>query len=471
MNVYLATLGCRLNEAEIADWDRELGKCGHLAVANAENAHVIVVNSCAVTAEAARKSRKLTSSLRRRAPHARVILTGCYASLDIDRARALAGVDAVISNQDKPVLVERLEALAVNYTDETTNNANAPILAARVAKTRAFIKVQDGCRNRCTFCIVTIARGAERSRTVADIVDQIAIAAASGVREAVLTGVHLGGFGSDNGSNLSELVRAILADTDILRLRLSSLEPWDLPADFHSLWQSPRLAPHLHLPLQSGCDATLKRMARRCPTERYQRLVDRLRCNIDDLVLTTDLIVGFPGETDKEWSQTKSFVKSIGFADMHIFTYSTREGTAAARFGGQIDSAIKKARSAEMHAIASHMKHATLSRFIGHTRPVLWEPAFAGKSTNGNSKRGENGTRRYLGYTDNYLRVEANMEIGLEGINLEGLVCPAQLTSIRNGRLQATLDNAAFTQNYPNSISSSLEPRPRVHLPVSSSSF
>ncbi len=463
MNVYLATLGCRLNEAEIADWDRELGKRGHLAVANAEDAHVVVVNSCAVTAEAARKSRKLTSSLRRRVPQAKMILTGCYASLDLDRARKMAGVDDVIDNQDKPFLVERLEALVVDFDFPNEPTNPPPMLAARVARTRAFIKVQDGCRNRCTFCIVTIARGTERSRTVADIVDQIAIAAASGVREAVLTGVHLGGFGSDNGSNLSELVRAILADTDIPRLRLSSLEPWDLPADFHTLWQSPRLAPHLHLPLQSGCDATLKRMARRCPTERYRRLVDKLRGNINDLVLTTDLIVGFPGETDKEWSQTKSFVESIGFADMHIFTYSTREGTTAARFDGQIDVATKKARSAEMHAIASHMKHAALSRFIGHTRPVLWEanPTLANQSTKGN---GENQTRRYLGYTDNYLRVEANVEIGLD---LEGLVCPALLISIQNGRLQAELDKATLSQNDPHLISSSINRRPRIHLPVS----
>ena len=437
MNVYLATLGCRLNEAEIAGWDRELLERGHLAVAKADDAHVVVVNTCAVTAEAARKSRKLVSSLRRANPDAAVVLTGCYASLSLERAAELAGVDQVISNGDKPTLVAKLETLAAN---EPAKFAHRPVSAnaepaARANRTRAFIKVQDGCRNRCTFCIVTVARGDERSRTVAEVVDEVALLAAGGVREAVLTGVHLGGFGSDlsTPSSLTELVDAILRDTDIGRLRLSSLEPWDLPADFHTLWSSPRLAPHLHLPLQSGCDATLKRMARRCPTERYRKLVETLRANVPDLVLTTDLIVGFPGETDAEWSQTLSFVESVGFAHMHIFSYSAREGTAASRFPNTVDSAVKKARSAQMHELASEMKQTAMSRFLGTTRPVLWEaPSF--------SANGKRPPRRvHLGYTDNYLRVETDAG---SHASLENVLGTATLTEIRGDRLIAVPSDA-----------------------------
>ncbi len=412
MNVFLATLGCRLNEAEILTWDRELAARGHRAVADLGAASVVVVNSCAVTSEAARKSRKLVSSLRRRNPQAPIVLTGCYASLDSNKAQRLTGADLIVDNRDKDALVERLENLDL---PPGLPEANAlPI--ARQRRTRAFIKVQDGCRNRCTFCIVTVARGDERSRTVRDVVDEIATLAASGVQEAVITGVHLGGYGSDIGTNLEKLVDAILSDTDIARLRLSSLEPWDLPENFHSLWKAEQLMPHLHLPLQSGCDATLRRMARRCPTARYRKLVNRLRANVAGLTITTDLIVGFPGETDDEWNQTKAFVEEIGFADMHIFSYSPREGTAAARFPGDVPTAVKKARSATLHELAVVMQHAAFTRFLGTRRAVLWEEHLPDAD----------GRVVLNGYTDNYLPVsrrgdELDVRNQIESVDLASI--------------------------------------------------
>ena len=391
MNVFLATLGCRLNEAEIATWDRDLDARGHRAVASPDAAQVIVVNSCAVTAEAARKSRKLVASLRRQNEAAPIVLTGCYATLEPERAAALAGVDLVIDNRDKDELAQALEGLPI----APASQVKLPLAPRRDGRTRAFVKVQDGCRNRCTFCIVTVARGEERSRTVRDVVDHVATLAASGVREAVLTGVHLGGYGSDIGSDLTELTRAVLADTEIDRLRLSSLEPWDLPENFHELWADPRLAPHLHLPLQSGCDATLKRMARRCPTARYRDLVALLRKNVSDLTVTTDLIVGFPGETDDEWAQTVDFAGEMDFAHMHIFSYSAREGTAAARFPNTVPNDVKRARSTQMHALAQSMKTTVLERHVGTRRPVLWEA----------ESKAQGSLARFSGYTDNYLRV------------------------------------------------------------------
>ena len=267
MHVFLTTLGCRLNEAELERWSRGFHATGHRVVPSPAQADIMVVNTCAVTTEAARKSRKLVSGLHRQNPAARMVLTGCFAELEPGRAASLAGVDLIVGNRDK----ERLVDLVV----ESLGTPTMPVLAtepedahvyASTGRTRAFIKVQDGCRNRCSFCIVTIARGEERSRTIADVVGEIRQRHADGYQEAVLTGVHLGGYGSDLGTDLRALVRAVLEDTDIPRVRLSSLEPWDLPEDFWSLWSSPRLMPHLHLPLQSGADTVLRRMSRRCST-------------------------------------------------------------------------------------------------------------------------------------------------------------------------------------------------------------
>lgn len=397
MRVFLTTLGCRLNEAEIEGWSRSLSSRGHGVVDSPEHAEVMVVNTCAVTGEAARKSRKLVGGLHRRNPSAPLVLTGCYSQLSPEEAGALAGVDLVVPNTDKQRLVDALL--------ESVEPAQMPQLAThpgethvyREARTRAFIKVQDGCRNRCTFCIVTIARGDERSRTIADIVAQIRALGDEGVNEVVLTGVHLGGYGADLGTNLSELTRAVLADTDMPRVRLSSLEPWDLPADFSRLWQHPRLMPHLHLPLQSGSDSVLARMARRCSTETYAGLIDSMRAAVPDVSITTDIIVGFPGETDDEWAQTLAFVDRIRFSHIHIFSYSRRDGTTAARMADHLPKSIKRERSRQLHGMAAEHKREQLERFVGTERSVLWE---------GRGQPVAGHRRRFSGYTDNYLRVE-----------------------------------------------------------------
>jgi threonylcarbamoyladenosine tRNA methylthiotransferase MtaB len=261
---------------------------------------------------------------------------------------------------------------------------------------RAFVKVQDGCRYRCTFCIVTVARGEEASRPVQAVIDEINALHKQGITEVILTGVHLGGYGSDLGNNLSDLIQAILAETTIPRLRLGSLEPWELPADFFTLFENPRLMPHLHLPLQSGSDTVLRRMARRCKTEEFAAIVKQLRAQIPHFNITTDIIVGFPGETEEEWQDSFNFIKQTGFGHIHIFTYSSREGTKAATLPNQLTNEIKKQRSQQLHILANDMKLAFCQENIGNTFSVLWE---------GYSEALEGEKQRVFGYTPNYLKV------------------------------------------------------------------
>lgn len=403
MNLFLTTLGCRLNEAEIATWSTELKNEGHDVVALPDEADVVVVNTCAVTHEATRKSRKLVGSLHRKNPKAKIVVTGCFATLDAQKSAELEGVDLVVSNRDKDSLVQTIGQKIV--LDNAPSRWSRPgktnlVQLDHNPKTRRFIKVQDGCRNQCSFCIVTSLRGEEKSRTEDDIVEEIDLAYAMGQKEVVLTGVHLGGYGHDLGTTLSDLVRNILNRTKIPRLRLSSLEPWDLPKDFATLWQSPRLMPHLHLPLQSGCDATLKRMARRCMVKSYKKLVDSIRANVPDVSITTDLIVGFPGETDEEWNQTMATVESIGFSDMHIFTYSPREGTKAASLPDKVPHDVAKKRSKAMHAMANDMKQAFLKKNLDTMRSVLWEKQTVD----------QDGFSILSGYSDNYFRARRRVK-------------------------------------------------------------
>jgi threonylcarbamoyladenosine tRNA methylthiotransferase MtaB len=264
----------------------------------------------------------------------------------------------------------------------------------RLGRHRAFVKVQDGCRHRCTFCIVTVARGEERSRPVDEIAAEVAALHAEGLQEAVLTGVHLGGYGSETGGNLADLIRAILDRTAIPRVRLGSLEPWDLPEGFAELFQNPRLMPHLHLPLQSGSDPVLKRMARRCRTGEFAALAERLRAAIPDLNLTTDIIVGFPGETEAEWRDGLAFIEAMDFGHIHVFAYSPRAGTAAAAMAGPVPGAVKKERSRSLHDLAERQRRATLRRFEGRSFEVLWE---------GERSAADGGTDIF-GYTPNYLK-------------------------------------------------------------------
>jgi threonylcarbamoyladenosine tRNA methylthiotransferase MtaB len=391
MRIHLQTLGCRLNEAESETWAREFQAAGHRIVTAPAEADVIVLNSCAVTGEAVRKSRQWIRRMQRQSPRAKLVLSGCYATLERTEAESL-GVDLLIANADKGNLVRiACDKLALETMPVFSIEPGEAALFA-LGRQRAFVKVQDGCRYRCTFCIVTVARGEERSRPLPEIVAEIDHLHRQGIQEVVLTGVHLGGYGSDFGTSLKELIHTILVETEIPRLRLGSLEPWDLPAGFFELFENPRFLPHLHLPLQSGSDAVLRRMARRCKTRDFARLIEEARRQVPDLNITTDIIVGFPGETETEWREGLRFIEGMGFGNIHIFAYSKREGTKAAMMPNQVREEIKRQRSRSLHDLALKLKRDTMQRFLGRTFPVLWESRH---------------DRIVLGYTPNYLRVAA----------------------------------------------------------------
>ncbi|MDA1343884.1 MAG: tRNA (N(6)-L-threonylcarbamoyladenosine(37)-C(2))-methylthiotransferase MtaB [Proteobacteria bacterium] len=396
MKVHLKTLGCRLNEAELETWAQAFQKSGHQITRQAETANLIVINSCAVTQDAARKSRQLIRRVHRENPAAKLVVSGCYATLNKEEAEQLLGVDLVVSNKDKDQLVEKtLSELNLDTMPTMATEPGETSLFTR-GRQRAFIKVQDGCRYRCTFCIVTVARGEEKSRTVQEVVSEINTLHQQNIDEIILTGVHLGGYGSDLGLNIVYLIKAILEQTDVPRIRLGSLEPWELNEEFYQLFDNPRLMPHLHLPLQSGSDSVLRRMARRCKTVEFAEMVARLR-QINPLFnVTTDIIVGFPGETEEEWQESLEFIQQVGFGHIHIFTYSPREGTKAATLLNPVPEPIKKQRSQQLHKLGDEMRLKFYEANLGKQFPVLWE---------GYSEPVGTDKQRVFGYTPNYLKV------------------------------------------------------------------
>lgn len=393
MKVHLDTIGCRLNQAEIENLARRFRQAGHEIAASPEGADLAIVNTCAVTGAAASDSRARLRTMSRRGAK-EVIATGCWATLEPEKAAALPGVARVIPNARKDRLVGELLQLPEGMDAEPLQRLPLPGLHRR---TRAFIKVQDGCDNHCTFCITTLARGEGRSRPISGVIEDIRLALKGGSREAVLTGVHLGSWGQELGLHLRDLVTAVLNETEVQRLRLSSLEPWDLDEGFFRLWESPRMMPHLHLPLQSGSAQTLRRMARKTSPESFRRLVQAARQAISDPAITTDIIAGFPGETEAEFAESLAFVQEMDFAGGHVFTYSARPGTGAARLPAQVPMALRKERNHRLHSALEESAGGYRRRFVGERLQVLWESV---------SELGEYGWKME-GLTGNYLRVGA----------------------------------------------------------------
>jgi threonylcarbamoyladenosine tRNA methylthiotransferase MtaB len=417
MKVYLDTIGCRLNQSEIETFARQFRAAGHTLVSKAGEADLVVINTCAVTAAAASDSRQKIRQAKRLGA-GEVVVTGCWSTLEPNTASSLPGVSQVIPNQNKDNLVPKLLQISMEAFDLEPLERE-PLPGAR-SRTRAFIKVQDGCDNRCTFCITTVARGPGRSRTVSEVLADVK--AASGSREIVLTGVHLGSWGQDfsPAADLKSLVQAILEETDTPRLRLSSLEPWQLDEDFFTLWEDERICRHLHLPLQSGSTATLRRMARKTTPSEFANLVSAGRKKIPGLAITTDIIVGFPGEDEGEFEESLDFVKSMNFSGGHVFTYSARTGTAAAHMKKQVPYSTRKTRNARMRDVLAKSSGSYRSSFLGHHLPVLWESA---------TKLGPEAWD-LQGLTDNYLRVYARAPrhlwntittVKLTGLTGEGL--------------------------------------------------
>ena len=392
MTVYLASVGCKLNQSEIETLACRFIARGHQVVATPEEADVCVLNSCVVTHVAARKSRQAARRLRRRNPAARLVVTGCYAEVAPDDLVA----DLIVGNADKDRLVEHLlgEGHPASFPGPLFLSPSLP-----QSRARAFVKIQDGCDNHCTFCIIRIARGPQRSRPRADVLAEVQARVEAGYQEVVLTGVHLGGYGHDHGQpprdSLWGLIEAILSQTGLRRLRLSSIEPWDVTPDIFRLWRDPRLCRHLHLPLQSGSDGILRRMGRRYTAAEFADLVEAARAIIPGVAITTDIIVGFPGETDAHLAESLAFVERVGFARGHVFPYSARPGTPAASLPDHVPPSEKQARAARMRFVVRHAAAQFQEQFIDQTVEVLWE----------NRRNG-----LWRGLTDNYLRVLARSD-------------------------------------------------------------
>ena len=394
MKVFLDTIGCRLNQAEIEIMARQFRSLGHQIVGAVEAADLAVVNTCSVTSQAAADSR---SKLRRlaRQGNAEIVATGCWATLHPAQAAAFPRVASVVPNALKDRLVAGLLQLPERQPDLPP--ASRVLLPGPRRRTRSFIKVQDGCSNRCTFCVTTLARGDSRSRPEAEVIADVNAAVRGGAREVVLTGVHLGAWGREWGLRLKHLLRGLLRDTDVPRIRLSSLEPWDLDPDFFELWQDSRLCAHFHLPLQSGCSSTLRRMARKTTPESFKALVSAARLVVPGAAITTDVIAGFPGESQADFQVSLDFVRQMEFAAGHAFTYSPMPGTAAARMHDQIPLALRRDRNRQYLEAFAQGAAAFRRQRLGERRRVLWESA----------TRLSEGGWQVAGLTDNYVRVAA----------------------------------------------------------------
>lgn len=374
--VRIESIGCRLNIGEMEALANTLSSRGHRVVTAGQSADICVFNTCTVTAMASRKSRQILRQLRRANPGALMVATGCYAEMAPETLNSL-GMDMVIGNQDKDRLAEILEEKGLLPDNTKTPKANAlsAVGPSPNRRTRAFLKVQDGCDNACAYCVVTIARGPGRSRSPEAVIEDISRLLEADYQEIVLSGVHLGSFGKDSGyrHGLKGLVEQILDLDQVPRLRLSSLEPWDLSPDFFDLFDDPSLMPHLHLPLQSGCNTTLERMARRVNQESYSALVAEARRRVPSISISTDVMAGFPGETDEEFEQSLAFVRSMEFSHLHIFRFSIREGTPAASMSHQIPGPVATERSRRFHQLNADLEPTFARTFVGQELDVLWE--------------------------------------------------------------------------------------------------
>jgi threonylcarbamoyladenosine tRNA methylthiotransferase MtaB len=422
MKIYLGSLGCKLNQSEMDSLAGELAAGGHELVSSPVEADLCVLNTCAVTHVAAQKSRQALRRLYRDNPKARLIATGCYAEIAPEDLDGLPGLERVAGNHEKHRLAELIGAGA------TQRRTPGPVPELSRLRTRALVKIQDGCDNACAYCIIHVARGPQRSRPAGDILAEVSARLAAGHKEIVLTGVHIGAYGLDKQRQSSEtdlwaLVGRILAETDVPRLRLSSIEPWDLSDRAFRLWDDLRLCRHLHLPLQSGCDATLRRMARRYTTAEFSAWVRAARAAIPDLAVTTDIIAGFPGETDTEFAETLAFVQSMDFSRTHVFPYSVRTGTPAARMPGQVPAQIKARRARTLRDVASASQRAFSRSFIGRTLDILWE-----------SQRKIGDDTVWSGLTDNYLRVTTRTPA-----NLANTLVATRLVALSGDDLQGEI--------------------------------
>lgn len=381
--VAIQTLGCKLNQAESESLAHQLTESGYQVVAPDGPTDIYILNTCTVTGIADRKCRNLLRRARAAHPQSLTVAAGCYVKRADGEIRDL-GAGIVAHAGDQASLVGRLKATRPPRTGVVDEQKHAQ-------RMRSFVKIQDGCNSRCAYCIVPAVRGPEKSLDISVVLAQVHNRLAAGYREVVLTGTNIGSYESD-GVRLSRLVQLVLSQTGVTRLRLSSLQPDDVTDELLTTFDDPRLCRHVHMPLQSGSSAVLRRMGRRYTIEEYRQAFATVVGAVPDVAVTTDMIVGFPGETEDEYRESLELCRELGFATMHVFPYSLRPGTPAARME-QVASVVKKSRTAEFLNLARECQHSFQDRFIGRTMDVLWESKVEGTADT------------WSGLTGNYIRV------------------------------------------------------------------
>ena len=417
----LHNLGCKVNAYETEAMQHLLEEAGYEIVPFTQKADVYVINTCSVTNMADRKSRQMLHKAKKNNPDSIVVAAGCYVQTSEKEVLNDLSVDIVIGNDRKHDLVRLLEEYSLDSVNDTVDDINDGkhdfeelFIDQTKEHTRAFIKVQDGCNQFCSYCIIPYARGRVRSRRFENVIAEVERLAANGFKEIVLTGIHLSSYGVDfeEATGLLELIQAVNAVKGIERIRLGSLEPKIVTEHFASeLSKLDKICPHFHLSLQSGCDATLKRMNRKYTTKEYERGCELLRKYFVHPAITTDVIVGFPGETEEEFEQTKAYLEHIHFYEMHIFKYSKRKGTRAAVMPDQIDEQIKAVRSEKLIALGHDMSKEFRKFYIGKNEEVLFEE----KAVIGDKEY-------FVGYTKEYVKVAKKTDENLENQIVSGCI-------------------------------------------------
>ncbi len=421
------TLGCKVNQYETEAMAELFSKEGYDIVDEDEVADVYVINTCTITNLGDRKSRQFIRRAKNKNPHAVIAVVGCYAQTSPEEVMSIEEVDIVIGTKDRNRIVELSQRVKENrekvniVTDIMKQHEFEELKIDDIkGKTRAFLKIQEGCNQYCSYCIIPYARGPIRSRKLENILVEVEKLAKSGFKEVVLTGIHVASYGKDIGEiRLIDVIERVHEVPGIERIRLSSIEPTIMTKDFlDRINKLPKVCDHFHLSLQSGSDTILKRMNRKYTTEEYRKIVELIREYMPNVGITTDIIVGFPGETEDEFAETCRFVEDIGFSRIHVFPYSPRKGTPAAKHKNQIPGNIKHQRSKELIKIGEENTIKFINRFIGTTLDVLFE-----EESKINSEVME-------GYTTNYMRV-----LSKSRLSLEGKILPVMLERIEEENL------------------------------------
>ena len=427
MKVKVITLGCKVNQYESQYMLKNLISAGCSASKPQESCDIVIVNSCTVTSISDRKVRQTVHKARRENPSAVIVLTGCLPQAFPKIAENISEADIVLGNSNRSLLlpyIKRFLSSRQRIIDISPHRQGFEPMSVEnfYGKTRASVKIEDGCNQFCSYCIIPYARGRVRSKSFTDLKNELYGISSNGYKEVVLTGINLSAYGQEIGLSLCDAVDAACAAESIQRVRLGSLEPERLDKDvIERLKKQDKLCPQFHLSLQSGCDETLKRMNRKYNSAEYEKIVDNLRGAFPNTSITTDVMVGFPGETDEEFKKSLRFVEKIGFAKVHVFAYSRRPGTAADKFKDQIDPRVKEERSHVMIETTQRLKENFFKKQIGLSEPVLFER--------------ECNKGVFEGYTKNYTPVKAQSEK-----DISGNIINVQITDAFNDFCTASID-------------------------------